>query len=91
MTHDYVVASDRFGGSYPWPTASQLQQAGAWSEHFAHMRAFWNSQLDQLTQLSLPDPQLVDAYKAGFIYTEIDRSGVRLRPIGFGTGEIRRT
>jgi NPCBM-associated, NEW3 domain of alpha-galactosidase len=78
VDHDYAVASDRFGHSYPWPTASQLQQAGGWAAHFAHMQAFWDAQLNQLTQLSLPDPQLVDAYKAGFIYTQIDRSGVQL-------------
>jgi hypothetical protein len=76
--HDYVVAADRFGGSYPWPTAAQLRDAGGWAEHFAHMRAFWNAQLAHITQLSLPDPQLVDAYKAGFIYTQIDRSGDKL-------------
>src|SRR6516225_5104569 len=28
-----------------------------------------------ITQLALPDQQLVDAYKAGFAYTQIDRSG----------------
>ena len=39
------------------------------------MRAFWNQQLAGITQLSLPDQQLVDAYKAGFAYTQIDRSG----------------
>jgi hypothetical protein len=78
VNHDYVVASDRFGNSYPWPTATQLEQAGSWAEHFVHMRKFWNGQLNKITQLSLPDPQLVDAYKADFIYSQIDRSGVQL-------------
>jgi hypothetical protein len=73
--HDYVVAEDRFGGSYAWPTAAQLQGAGSYDAHFAHMRAFWNAQLARITQLTLPDRQLADAYKAGFIYTQIDRSG----------------
>ena len=78
VDHDYVVASDRFGNSYRWPTATQLEHAGGWTEHFAHMRAFWNAQLAKITQLSLPDPQVVDAYKADFIYCQIDRSGVQL-------------
>jgi hypothetical protein len=78
VDHDYVVASDRFGNSYAWPTAAQLEHAGGWAEHFAHMRAFWNGQLAGITQLSLPDPQLVDAYRADFIYCQIDRSGVQL-------------
>ena len=63
--HDYVVAEDRFGGTYAWPTAAQLAAAGGYDGHFAHMRAFWNSQLAGITQLTLPDAQLVDAYKAG--------------------------
>jgi hypothetical protein len=75
VDHDYAVAEDRFGGTYAWPTAAQLAAAGGYDGHFAHMRAFWNSQLAGITQLTLPDSQLVDAYKAGFAYTQIDRSG----------------
>jgi hypothetical protein len=75
VDHDYVVAEDRFGGTYAWPTTAQLAAAGGYNGHFAHMRAFWNRQLAKITQLNLPDQQLVDAYKAGFAYTQIDRSG----------------
>lgn len=42
------------------------------------MRAFWDGQLAHLTRLSLPDPQVVHAYEAGFISTQIDRSGTKL-------------
>jgi hypothetical protein len=73
--HDYVVAEDRFGGTYAWPSAAQLQSAGGYDAHFAHMRAFWDGQLSQTAQLTLPDSQLADAWKTGFIYTQIDRSG----------------
>lgn len=73
--HDYVVAEDRFGGTYAWPTTAQLAAAGGYDGHFAHMRAFWNSQLSKITQLTLPDKQLANAWKAGFAYTQIDRSG----------------
>jgi len=75
VDHDYVVAEDRFGGTYAWPTTAQLAATGSYNAHFAHMRAFWNRQLAGITQLSLPNQQLVDAYKAGFAYTQIDRSG----------------
>ena len=75
VDHDYVVAADRFGASYAWPSAAQLEQAGGYDAHFSHMRAFWNAQLAKITQLALPDQQLVDAYQAGFAYTQIDRSG----------------
>lgn len=36
--HDYVVAADRFGGTYAWPDAARLAAAGGYSAHFAHMR-----------------------------------------------------
>jgi hypothetical protein len=75
VNHDYVVAEDRFGGTYAWPTAAQLAAAGGYGAHFAHMKTFWNGQLAQIAQLTLPDGQLTDAWKAGFIYTQIDRSG----------------
>jgi hypothetical protein len=40
--HDYVVATDRFGQSYPSPDAAALAGAGGFLSHFAHMRSFWN-------------------------------------------------
>jgi len=73
--HDYVVASDRFGGSAPWPGAQELAAAGGFDRHFAHMRAFWAGQLAGIAQINVPDPALVDAYKSGFITTQITRSG----------------
>jgi hypothetical protein len=77
-THDYVLAVDRFGNSYAWPTAAALVAAGGFDQHFAHMRAFWNAQLGQIAGISVPDHQLVDAYRSGFIYTQIARSGTAL-------------
>ncbi len=40
VSHDYAVASDRFGGSYAWPSASAIAGAGGFDQHFAHMRAY---------------------------------------------------
>ncbi len=78
VDHDYVVAVDRFGNDYPWPSATALAGAGGFKEHFAHMRAFWNHQLASITQISVPDVALKDAYRSGFIYTQIARSGDEL-------------
>ena len=33
------------------------------------MRAFWNAQLRKIAQVNVPDRQLNDAYRSGFIYT----------------------
>jgi hypothetical protein len=80
VNHDYVVASDRFGGSYAYPSKSALIAAGGYAAHFAHMRAYWNGQLAKIAQIKhLPDGQLVDAYRTGFIYTQIIRSGNELK------------
>ena len=75
VAHDYVVVSDRFGASYPWPTAPALAVAGGFAQHEAHMRAFWNTQLAQIAQVNVPNKTLDDAYRSGFITTELTRSG----------------
>ena len=80
VDHDYAVASDRFGGSYAWPAAGALAAAGGYDQHFAHMRAYWDGQLAGIAQIqTLPDQSLVNAYKTGFIYTQIIRSGDELK------------
>ena len=53
-------------------------RAGSFDQHFAHMQHFWNQQLAGIAQISVPDASLVDAYRSGFIYTEIARSGDHL-------------
>jgi hypothetical protein len=73
--HDYVVASDRFGSQYPWPSAQALADAGGFDQHFGHMHAFWNRQLAMVAGINVPDVALEDAYRSGFIYTQIARSG----------------
>jgi hypothetical protein len=77
-THDYAVAVDRFGGTYKWPSANALVHAGSFDTHYAHMRDFWNAQLAKIAAIDVPDTHLVDAYKSGFINTQIARSGNRL-------------
>jgi hypothetical protein len=78
VDHDYVIASDRFGGSYPWPSAAALVGSGTFDQHFLHMASFWNDQLAAITGISVPDRSLDDAYRSGFIYTQIARSGDEL-------------
>jgi len=74
--HDYVVAADRFGQSYPWPSDATLKEAGGWDQHYEHMRNYWLSRLQEIVNISqLPDDRLINAYKAGFIYTHIIRDG----------------
>ena len=79
VNHDYVVvAVDRFGQMYPWPSDVALLAAGGFAPHFAHMQDFWNGQLASIAQISIPDAQLEDAYRSGYINTQITRSGDHL-------------
>jgi len=75
VVHDYVVAVDRFGNNYTWPTAQQLADAGSFDQHFGHMKAFWNAQLATIAGIDVPYTSLDNAYRSGFIYTQIARSG----------------
>jgi hypothetical protein len=75
VNHDYVVLADRFGTAVAWPSNQALAGAGGFDAHFTHMRSFWNTQLHAIAAISVPDPALVDAYKSGFITTQITRSG----------------
>lgn len=78
VVHDYVIAVDRFGNRYPWPTARAMAGAGGFRSHFAHMAAYWNAQLATIAHIAVPDQRLADAYRAGFVYTQIARSGNQL-------------
>lgn len=78
VAHDYVIASDNFNTSAPWPSDKELAAAGGFDQHFQHMRRFWDAQLSQIAMVAVPDPQLVDAYRSGFIYTQIARNGTHL-------------
>jgi len=75
VVHDYVVAADRFGNDYPWPSAEALASDGSFGQHFAHMRAFWNGQLAGIAEIDVPVSSLNAAYRSGFVYTQIARSG----------------
>jgi hypothetical protein len=78
VDHDYVVAADRFGTDAPWPSAAALVAAGGFDQHLAHMRSFWEGQLAAIAHINVPDRSLDDAYRAGFIETQIARSGNNL-------------
>ncbi|HEX3749005.1 MAG TPA: hypothetical protein VHW06_00455, partial [Streptosporangiaceae bacterium] len=80
VDHDYVVPSDKFGGSYAYPANSAIVAAGGYDQHFAHMKSYWNGQLAGIAQITqLPDQSLINADKTGFIYTQIIRSGDELK------------
>jgi hypothetical protein len=89
INHDYAIAIDRFGGTYTWPSNAAIGDAGSWSTHYAHMQAYWNQKLVGIVNIShLPDMRLVNAYKAGYIYTNIVKDGNNLNVGENGYGQL---
>ena len=77
VQRDFAVGADRFGNSYAWPSDAQIQSLGSFDDHYAHMRTYWNDRLSKVANITaLPDPRLINAYKAGYIYTLIIRDDV---------------
>lgn len=80
VSHDYVLAADRFGGTYTWPNDSELVEPGNWDTNFDLMAKYWDDKLSRITNIAdLPDPELIKAYKAGYINTLIVKDGDELR------------
>lgn len=80
VNHDYVLASDKFGGTYDWPTDSELVETGSWDTNFGPMAKYWDEKLSRIASIAdLPDPELIRAYKAGYINTLIVKDGDELR------------
>ena len=76
---DCAVGADRFGEKYAYPTNSEIASAGGFDEHYEHMKAYWTERMESLAKIDeLPDNKLIDAYKAGYVYTMIVKDGYGL-------------
>jgi Ricin-type beta-trefoil lectin domain-like len=87
--HDFVVAVDNFGTGAALPTGGTLSgSAPSYDAAYAQMAGYWTGRLSELTALSLPnvalpetgnlaDPgtALVNAYRAGTVYSLIMQVG----------------
>lgn len=76
---DYAIFADRFGGKSPFPDKKVLSQLGGFDEHYKKMKKYWVDRLSSVAQITkLPDKKLINAYKAGFVYTMIIKDGDEL-------------
>ena len=76
---DYAVGADRFGEKYAYPANSEIASAGGFDEHYEHMKDYWTERMEPLAKIDeLPDNKLIDAYKAGYVYTMIVKDGYGL-------------
>lgn len=75
---DYAVYADRFSGKYPYPKAEPAF-FGGFDEHYESMKSYWINRMLPLAKIDeLPDPRLINAYKAGYVYTMIVKDGYGL-------------
>ncbi len=76
---DFAVGADRFGENYPYPSADEIKAAGGFDEHYEKMKSYWVKRLEPFCEISaLPDEKLINAYKAGYVYTMIVKDGDEL-------------
>ena len=76
VAHDYVVAADRFGNDYPWPSAQALADAGELRHALrAHAQLLERAAGRHRRASTSRIRSLDNAYRSGFIYTQIARSG----------------
>lgn len=81
VVRDYCIGADRFGGSYAYPSRDALAAQGDWDTHYQHMADYWNERLEgivNIKQLPAGYEDLINAYKAGYIYTLIVKDGTGL-------------
>lgn len=86
---DYAVVGDRFGNAYSLPTEQELIDAGDYDTHYASMEKYWEEKLASIVNIKeLPDSRLIEAYKAGYIYTHIIKDGYDLHVGENGYDEV---
>lgn len=79
VTVEYAVGADRFGGKYAYPKADKIKAIGSFNEHYRRMKEYWTRRLEPLCEIAaLPDERLINAYKAGYVYTMIAKDGFEL-------------
>lgn len=78
-TREYAICADRFGGDYAYPSREEIASLGSFEENYEAMKTYWNNRLEPLSVIKkLPNSRLIDAYKAGYIYTLIIADGYSL-------------
>jgi hypothetical protein len=84
-THDFVIVIDRFGREIPWPDDESVRKYQTWDQAYDHMRSYWNGRLGRLLQIKhLPDPAIINQFKADYCHARIAMDGTILNAGEFG-------
>lgn len=79
VIRDYAIVSDNFSESLSFPSADHLENIGTFDEHAVSMKEYWYERVAGIVDIAeLPDQRLIDAYKAGYVYTLIIKDGDKL-------------
>lgn len=74
VIRECAVFADRLGDDEAiYPCVDVLKRSGGFDVHYVRMKEYWTERLKGIVDLDLPDRELVNSYKAGFIYTHIIR------------------
>ncbi|MBR4707941.1 MAG: hypothetical protein IKP29_07800, partial [Pseudobutyrivibrio sp.] len=77
VVREYAIGADRFNQDFNYPSDASIVAFGGFDKNFDEMEAYWNERLGKLaTIVELPNESLINAYKAGYIYTLIIRDDV---------------
>ncbi|MDG0790041.1 FIVAR domain-containing protein [Cohnella ginsengisoli] len=77
VVREYAIEADKYeyfdnnATSYTSLTREQVAAQGSFADNYDEMKAYWNSRLSELVDIELPNSELVNAFKAGYINTMI--------------------
>ena len=87
-THDFVIVIDRFGKDIPWPDDESVRKLQTWDQAYEHMRSYWTNRLERLMKIkNLPDPAIINQFKADYCHARIAMDGTVLNAGEFGYDE----
>lgn len=56
-------------------TREQVSKLGTFDSNYSEMKSYWNNRLSTVVDIDLPNKELVNAFKAGYIYNMIIKDG----------------
>ncbi|MBT2216800.1 hypothetical protein KK120_13300 [Virgibacillus dakarensis] len=77
VVRDYAIEADKYEyfeegvREFASLTSEQVINQGDFDENYNGMKTYWENRLEKLIDINLPNEELVNAFKAGYIYTMI--------------------
>lgn len=81
VVREYAIEADKYeyfdAGKEAFASLSraQIAQQGSFDSNYSEMKSYWNTRLASVVDMNLPNKELVNAFKAGYIYNMIIKDG----------------